>query len=581
MFARVLGWLQSPRLRYTAVVLVILLPTAAMGGFGAWSLAEIDRERVAFNQEAQRVVGELNSLVFTQFAESLDVEALIPGRKELGMVGPHSMAYDQVVELTDVEGAQFDWLEPDVTFANQNEALKRAGKDGFANCLLTFRGDQFLNAAFAPDIDEERRKSFSDAGYIETLRRSIALTRADGRTSGYIARMLRGGGLKQGRDEIGFYTSGLLPPTGVADQFWVVWILDVKVIGEALQRTARTIETEEPLKFFVVHESELQSSSEGAEHRLVLPLDKDLLPMWMLAVTIDKERLPIQVESWRSTFYILFALVTIPLLGVVVWIGILLVRREIEYAKKKVDFVANVSHELKTPLTSIRMWIETLLMGRVRSEEERRESLEIILRESERLGRLIDRVLQFNKLERELYTFRFEPTNLSDVLRDTLKIFRTEVHEANERLIKLVIQPGLPRANVDRDSIREVVLNLLSNAVKYSPKGTPIYVRMHQNGSWLEVDVIDQGFGIPPDQLELVFEKFYRVDDVLNRTVGGSGLGLSISQQIVDAHGGRITVESTLNRGSRFTVRLPVYDDPVADLHPVYSPRPSNPRLPV
>ncbi|MCA8938506.1 MAG: two-component sensor histidine kinase, partial [Planctomycetes bacterium] len=222
------------------------------------------------------------------------------------------------------------------------------------------------------------------------------------------------------------------------------------------------------------------------------------------------------------------------------------------------DFVANVSHELKTPLTSIRMFIEMLTLGRSSSPEEVQESLQIILRESERLGRLIDRLLDFNRLDRKTKVFNMTSMSLSEVLRETVKLYRVEEPSSQERRIKLAIEPGLPYIEGDRDALREVILNLLANADKYSPTEKPIDVRLSREGRYLLLDVVDHGQGIPLKYHTRIFEKFYRVNDELSRQVEGTGLGLSISQQIAKAHDGVIEVDSAPGQGSCFTLRLPI-----------------------
>ncbi|TET31763.1 MAG: HAMP domain-containing histidine kinase [Planctomycetota bacterium] len=232
------------------------------------------------------------------------------------------------------------------------------------------------------------------------------------------------------------------------------------------------------------------------------------------------------------------------------------VSKQMKIARLQSDFVSNVTHELKTPLTSIQMFVETLQMGRVRDEEEEKECLDIISSETLRLSRLIDRVLTFARVERGMREFHFRWAWVEDIIRETIAVFKTQVK--HERIqMNVQIDPKLPKLWVDPDAVREVLLNLFSNAVKYSKDEKRIQVVARQGVKYVYIDVRDFGIGISKWERKQIFEKFYRSDSRLAREVEGTGLGLTISLQIAKTHGGDIKVVSHKGRGSTFALILP------------------------
>jgi signal transduction histidine kinase len=249
----------------------------------------------------------------------------------------------------------------------------------------------------------------------------------------------------------------------------------------------------------------------------------------------------------------------------IVWIGsFFLVRaliREIKEAKQKTDFVSRVTHELKTPLTSIRLFTETLQMGSAQSPEDVRRCIDVIHSESERLSKLIERVLDFNKIEAGNKVYHFRVDDIETVVRDTIDFFRKQALQSG-CVIRLYIERSLPSLTFDRDAVREVLLNLLENAVKYSVGEKMVAIRVvryrFQEAEAVQIQVIDNGVGIRREDLPQVFDKFYRVDDTLTKGIDGSGLGLTLSREIARAHGGDIVVESRHGRGSKFSLILPI-----------------------
>jgi len=236
--------------------------------------------------------------------------------------------------------------------------------------------------------------------------------------------------------------------------------------------------------------------------------------------------------------------------------------REARLSRMKTDFVSQVSHELRTPLTSIRMFIETLAEGRATTDQEVKECLTLLGRESERLTSMIDRVLDWSRLEAGRKTYHRESVALQVVVDRALEAFRAQrVHERGEaaeleKTVSLELADA-GQVDVDVDAMTGVVVNLLQNAFKYSGEDKRIVIRTRNVSGGAELEVEDNGIGIARRDRKRIFERFYRADDLLTRKTEGTGLGLAIAKRIVEAHGGSIAVESEVGRGSRFRVSLP------------------------
>jgi two-component system, OmpR family, phosphate regulon sensor histidine kinase PhoR len=245
-------------------------------------------------------------------------------------------------------------------------------------------------------------------------------------------------------------------------------------------------------------------------------------------------------------------------------VGYILVFHDVTELKRlermRADLVANVSHELRTPLTAIRGYAETLLQSPPADPKEAERFLDIIQRHSERLGRLIDDLLTLSDLESGKIQLNPEKLRPADLIHRVLEIFQDR---ASKKAIELVEQPAtaLPTLIGDPDRLQQLLINLIDNSLKYTPSGGKIEVRAGlaaDNGSaMVEIDVADSGCGIPEKDLPRLTERFYRVDKARSRELGGTGLGLAIVKHIVQAHGGRLEIESRIQKGTTVRVFLP------------------------
>ena len=262
-------------------------------------------------------------------------------------------------------------------------------------------------------------------------------------------------------------------------------------------------------------------------------------------------------RSVRLGFYLfgLFLVISVTLFGAyLLWRD---VRRELRLAEMRSRFVAAVSHELKTPLTGIRMFAEMMHMGRPIDPDTQAEYLETIVNESERLTRLLNNVLDFSRIEQGQKTYHPEPNDLAEIVQATARTM-TYPLEQEHFALHVEIEDNLPPVCVDRDGIEQAILNLLTNAMKYSGESRDIDLHLKSEDGRAIIQVSDRGIGIEPDQQARIFEQFYRVLSPDSEGIPGTGLGLTLVQHIARAHGGSVTVRSTLGEGSTFSMHLPM-----------------------
>jgi two-component system phosphate regulon sensor histidine kinase PhoR len=251
---------------------------------------------------------------------------------------------------------------------------------------------------------------------------------------------------------------------------------------------------------------------------------------------------------------LILALVTTTVAGTAATLAVLL--REAQVARLQTDFVNKVSHDLRTPLTSIRMFVETLQLGRVQDPERQREALEILAEETARLSGLINRLLDWARMESGRRAYHLERQPVEPIVDAALQAFAAQLlHQPAE--VAREVEPGLPPVLADREALSEALLNLLNNAHKYTGAQKRISVEARRVGPSVHLRVSDNGPGIPGPEQKRIFDKFYRARDPLLRSIEGSGLGLAMVKHIAKAHGGKVSVSSKVGQGSTFTIALP------------------------
>ncbi len=232
------------------------------------------------------------------------------------------------------------------------------------------------------------------------------------------------------------------------------------------------------------------------------------------------------------------------------------IRKEVQLAQMKSDFVSNVSHELRTPLALIRMYAETLEMGRVKNDGKREEYYQIINKESERLTRLINNILNFSRIESGQKEYSFQKVDLNTVIKETSDVYAYHIQSKGFK-VDVKLADNLPLVAADSEAITECIINLMDNAVKYSKDKKNVTIVSGQISDFVFIEISDKGIGISQKDLKHIFDKFFRVSSGLVHNTKGSGLGLTLVQHIVHAHNGKIEVDSIPGEGTTFRLLFP------------------------
>jgi signal transduction histidine kinase len=297
--------------------------------------------------------------------------------------------------------------------------------------------------------------------------------------------------------------------------------------------------------------------SEDSQHALSVTFRQFPFP-WRFVVTLSA------LESLRSTSLrqnILYGIIAVLIVGLIS-LGVVLIARDIsresETIRHRTDFVQNISHELKTPLTLIRLYGDTLRDKKTLPEEDRQEAYEVIIGESERLSHMINNVLDFSRIERGEKEFNLKIDHLPRVVKETLESYRDHLEKKGFSIHEEIHADLQPMA-FDREAMVSVLINLLSNAMKFSPERKDVSVRLFRREDNAVLQVADKGMGIPKKEINKIFQRFYRSKNKAFSGSGGSGLGLTIVKYITAAHKGKIEVESQPGKGSIFSVILPIH----------------------
>ncbi len=348
-------------------------------------------------------------------------------------------------------------------------------------------------------------------------------------------------------------------PFGLLERLWLVSTMDSLDAGERVAIAVRAA----PLLTAFPESGDADILSSSGTFALNLSPDGEPLglnfPGLSLVLPPSATSALARQGSLRRTFYS-GALVLV--LGVALSGGYFFwrdVQRDLRLSNMRSQFVSSVSHELKTPLTAIRMFAETLRMGRSFSQTHRDEYLDTIVNESERLTRLLNNVLDFSKIEQGRKTYRLESQSLAGVVHSAARTMHYPLSQQGFDL-RVDVDETLPAVAMDADALEQATLNLLSNAMKYSGHGRVIALRLAREAGHAMITVTDRGCGIALSEQAKIFEKFYRMSE--HQLIPGTGLGLTLVEHTARAHGGRVVVQSAPGQGSTFSIVLPLKPAP-------------------
>jgi signal transduction histidine kinase len=295
---------------------------------------------------------------------------------------------------------------------------------------------------------------------------------------------------------------------------------------------------------------------DAAEAIVTLPAGEQM-PGWRLALFVQDRGFFEATAGRQTAVYLWTGVLVVAAMGILTLITFRLIRRQVAVARLKNDLAATVSHELKTPLASMCVLVDTLLASEKFDEQKTREYLQLIAQENERLGRLIQNFLTFSRMERKKHTFHFSLLPARQIVDAAVESVRARFEAPGCRLVVQIDDP-LPPVMADPEALAAALINLLENAHKYSEEIKHVVLRARAENGNVMFSVTDNGIGIAPRERRRIFQPFYQVNQRLSREVGGCGLGLSIVQFIATSHRGSVSVESQPGCGSTFTLSLPL-----------------------
>ena len=293
--------------------------------------------------------------------------------------------------------------------------------------------------------------------------------------------------------------------------------------------------------------------------------DKDYILQSHFSPYFDEKQVQIRLKDSNTVGDFIFKRKLFTAIGLILLLGAMIiglltliqdVNRKKRMAKLRADFISNVTHELKTPLTSINMFADSIVLNRVKLEKDVKKYATVIVKESEKLKRMINNILDFSRKENDKLTYHLKKEDLAEIINAIMDEMNywLEIHNFE---VNLTIEKNI-RAVVDQEGMKQVLSNLITNAIKYSDSEKKIFIRLYQKEGKAFIEIEDRGIGIPEDKLGSIFEKFYRVNSKENESISGTGLGLTVSKDIIEAQNGRLYVSSILNEGSKFTIELKI-----------------------
>ncbi|MCB9780818.1 MAG: HAMP domain-containing histidine kinase [Alphaproteobacteria bacterium] len=340
------------------------------------------------------------------------------------------------------------------------------------------------------------------------------------------------------------------------------YAFDMQTLSSRLKADARgVVAADSPVLAFLLSPEDGEPTG-VLERRSLAPY----LTGWAVAVALEDPDALQRGQNWRRTLRFAVVALSVGMIALGFMFSLRMIGRELDVARMKADFAASVSHELRSPITQIRLKGESLMLGLADTDEERDEHYHAIVRESERLSRLVDNVLDFAAIERGAKSYTLRPGDLSQSVHRALVSMESSL-EFRDMHLDMRLPDDLPAVHHDADAVAQCVINLVSNAAKYSPEGETIHVSARvvegelpggYSGPVVEVTVTDHGIGIAAHDLRSIFEPFYRSKDSLARRRKGTGIGLTITRYIMEAHGGTVAVQSKPGHGSTFSLRFPL-----------------------
>ena len=347
---------------------------------------------------------------------------------------------------------------------------------------------------------------------------------------------------------------------GAENQYWgLVFNVD-EIFNDILLPSIREHSENENFQWQLIGEGgELIANSANINFELepVIIESPRELPVWTLKLYTEPTGLINTLFFPGHNIFLFIFIFIVLVLALGLFFTIQIVSKELQLSKMKSDFISTVSHEFKSPLTSIRHITDMLVLKRVPTESKKQEYYEIIQQQSERLSHLINNILDFSKLEEGEKSFRFEPLFIDQILQEIVVSFKNSIPDKD---FKVIYKQGnhLPRINADKVAITQVIHNLLDNAFKYSGNSDSIEVYAKSDKKSVIISVKDYGIGIPLEERDKIYSRFYRISNDHTQQVKGSGIGLTIVKQIIESHGGTISLESKVGSGSTFIIKLPI-----------------------